>query len=89
MNPTYGVVAWLIIGGLAGWLGSRIMRMDRSIGALPSIGAGVLGGLVGSGFVRVAFGNDPSHNGYLLSTLVALLGACLLLGLAKLVAKVV
>jgi uncharacterized membrane protein YeaQ/YmgE (transglycosylase-associated protein family) len=79
----------LIIGALAGWLGSRIMRMDRSIGGLTSIGAGVLGGLVGSGLARVAFGHDASHSGYFLSTLVALAGACLLLGLAKLVAKVV
>jgi uncharacterized membrane protein YeaQ/YmgE (transglycosylase-associated protein family) len=87
MNPTYGVLAWLIIGTLAGWLASRIMRMRRLMGGLASIGAGVLGAMVGGAFTRVAFGNDAHHNGFFVSTLVALLGACALLGLAKLVAK--
>jgi uncharacterized membrane protein YeaQ/YmgE (transglycosylase-associated protein family) len=89
MNPTYGVVSWLIIGTFAGWLASRIMKMNRIMGGLGGIGAGVLGAMVGGAVTRVAFGNDVSHNGVILSTLVAFLGACLLMGLAKLVAKVV
>ena len=89
MNPTYGVVAWLMIGTLAGLLASRIMKMDRIMRGLGGIGAGILGGMLGGIITRVAFGNDVSHNGFLLSTLVAFMGACLLMGLAKLVAKVV
>jgi uncharacterized membrane protein YeaQ/YmgE (transglycosylase-associated protein family) len=87
MNPTYGVVVWLIIGALAGWLAGRIMRMGRIMGGLASIGAGVLGGLVGGAFMRFAFESDPAHNGYIASTLVALAGACGLMGLAKVIAK--
>jgi uncharacterized membrane protein YeaQ/YmgE (transglycosylase-associated protein family) len=89
MNPTYGVAGWLIIGALAGWLASRIMRMGGMgrMGGLASIGAGVLGGLIGNAFMRFALESDPSHNGYVLSTLVALAGACGVMGLAKLATK--
>jgi uncharacterized membrane protein YeaQ/YmgE (transglycosylase-associated protein family) len=89
MNPTYGVAAWLIIGALAGWLGSRLMKMDRVLGGLGAVGTGVLGGMVGGVFARAVFGNDATHNGYVLSTVISFGGACALLGVAKLVAKTV
>jgi uncharacterized membrane protein YeaQ/YmgE (transglycosylase-associated protein family) len=87
MNPTYGLAAWLIIGALAGWLGSRLMKMHRRLGGLGAVGTGVLGGMVGGVVARVVFGNEAAHNGYLASALIAFAGACALLGIVKLVAK--
>jgi uncharacterized membrane protein YeaQ/YmgE (transglycosylase-associated protein family) len=87
MNPTYGVASWLIIGALAGLLGSRLMKMDRVLGGLGAIGMGVLGAMVGGIFARVVFGNDASHNGFVLSTVITFSGACALLAVAKLIAK--
>jgi len=31
---TLGVVGWIIIGGSAGWVGSKIMRTDAQMGVI-------------------------------------------------------
>ena len=41
-----GFIAWLIIGGLAGWIAGNIMR-GGGFGILGNIGVGVVGALVG------------------------------------------
>ncbi len=83
MNPAYGIILWIIIGALAGWVGSKIMGTDASQGALANIIIGVLGALVGGFITRSLFGDNPANNGLIVSFLVALLGASLLIFLWK------
>jgi uncharacterized membrane protein YeaQ/YmgE (transglycosylase-associated protein family) len=45
-----GIVSWLIIGALAGWLASLITGNGKRMGALLNIVVGIIGGFVG-GFV--------------------------------------
>ncbi len=83
MNPSYGILLWIVVGALAGWIGSKIMGTDAKQGALANIVVGVIGAVVGGFLTRVMFGDMPGNNGFIASTLVALLGACLVIAVWK------
>lgn len=83
---TLGVFGWIIIGGLAGWIGSKIMGTDAQMGLLLNIVVGVIGGLIG-GFLLRGFGVDVTGGGLLFSFLTCLLGAVILLGIVKLITR--
>jgi uncharacterized membrane protein YeaQ/YmgE (transglycosylase-associated protein family) len=87
MNPSYGILMWIIVGALAGWLGSKIMGTDASQGALANIVVGVVGAVVGGFLARTLFGDMPGNNGFIASTLVALLGAVIVIGVWKAVSR--
>jgi uncharacterized membrane protein YeaQ/YmgE (transglycosylase-associated protein family) len=82
---TLGVIGWIIIGGLAGWIGSKIMKTDGQMGLVLNVVVGVIGGLLG-GFLLRGFGVDVAGGGLVFSFLTCLLGAIILLAIVKLVA---
>ena len=59
MNPSYGIILWIVIGAIAGWLGSIIMGTNARQGALMNIVVGVLGASLGGFLTRVLFGDNP------------------------------
>ncbi|GAB4586082.1 GlsB/YeaQ/YmgE family stress response membrane protein [Nocardia sp. IFM 10818] len=73
-----GFFGWIIIGGLAGWLGSKLMGTDAQQGIILNIVVGVIGGLLG-GFLLKLLGVDVRGGGLLFSFLTCLGGAVLLL----------
>lgn len=73
-----GIIGWIIIGGLAGWIASKIMGTDAQQGILLNIVVGIVGGLIG-GFLLGLFGVSTSGSGLIVSFLTALVGACILL----------
>ena len=76
-----GVIAWLIIGGLAGWIAGHLMR-GGGFGILGNIGVGVVGALVG-GFLFGLLGLEAG--GFIGSLVTATVGSVVLLwGIAKL-----
>ena len=78
-----GVIGWIVLGGLAGWVASMIMKTDKSMGVLANIIVGIVGALVG-GFLVSLFGADQGVNGFnLWSFFVALLGSVILLWIVK------
>lgn len=81
---TLGVIGWIIIGGLAGWIGSKIMGTDAQMGVVLNIVVGIVGGLLG-GFLLRGFGVDVQGGGLLFSFGTCLLGAVILLAIVKLV----
>lgn len=83
---TLGVIGWIIIGGLAGWIGSKIMRTDAQMGVVLNIVVGIIGGLIG-GFLLRGFGVDVSGGGLLFSFLTCLVGAVILLGIVKAITR--
>ena len=83
MNPAYGIIMWVIIGALAGWLGSKIMGTDARQGSLANIIIGIIGAVVGGFVARAVFGDSASNNGFIASTVVALLGAVIVIGIWK------
>jgi uncharacterized membrane protein YeaQ/YmgE (transglycosylase-associated protein family) len=81
-----GIIGWIIIGGLAGWIASKIMNTDAQQGIILNIVVGIIGALIG-GFLLGLFGMDMEGAGLIASFLTALLGACALLFVVKAVTK--
>jgi uncharacterized membrane protein YeaQ/YmgE (transglycosylase-associated protein family) len=80
-----GVVGYIIIGGLAGWIASKIMGTDAQQGILLNIVVGVVGALVG-GFVLSFFFQTEAW-GWFLTFFAALLGSVILLWLIEMVRR--
>jgi uncharacterized membrane protein YeaQ/YmgE (transglycosylase-associated protein family) len=77
-----GILGWIILGGLAGWLASRLVR-GTGLGLIGDILVGIVGGVIG-GFLIGALGGTGVTGFNLWSFVVALLGAILLLFLVRL-----
>ncbi|MGW4245637.1 GlsB/YeaQ/YmgE family stress response membrane protein [Nocardia sp. NPDC004722] len=73
-----GFFGWIIIGGLAGWIGSKIMGTDAQQGIVLNVVVGVVGGLLG-GFLLKLVGVDVNGGGLIFSFLTCLAGSVLLL----------
>ena len=81
MQPL-GLLAWIVIGALAGWLAG--MAMKSRGGLLTDIVVGIIGGFLG-GFLFNALGLAGVAGFNLWSIPVAFAGAALLLGAIHLV----
>ncbi|TWS21192.1 GlsB/YeaQ/YmgE family stress response membrane protein [Tsukamurella asaccharolytica] len=79
-----GWIGWIIIGGIAGWIASKIMGTDAQQGILLNIVVGIVGGVLG-GFLLRLIGVDVAGGGYWFTFFTALAGACILLFIVKLV----
>ena len=70
-----GIIWWLVVGLIAGWLTGKIMGSGGK-GALMDIIIGLLGALVG-GFAMSLLGFSP-EGGLIYTIIVAVIGAVLL-----------
>jgi uncharacterized membrane protein YeaQ/YmgE (transglycosylase-associated protein family) len=73
-----GIISWIIIGGLAGWVASMILKVNGQQGILGNIIAGILGALLG-GWIMNAIGSYGITGFDFRSFLVALGGAIVVL----------
>lgn len=83
-TPTLGFIGWIVIGGLAGWIGSKIMGKDANMGIFLNIVVGVIGGFLG-GWLLTLFGVDVAGGGWIFSFITCLIGAVILLWIVGLV----
>ena len=83
MNPSIGYLGWIIIGALAGWIGSKLMGTDARQGGLANIVVGIIGAFVGGFVTQRFFGDNLGNNGLLASFGVALLGSCIVIFIWK------
>lgn len=76
------ILLWIVLGAIAGYLASVVMKTNDSQGALGDIILGILGAIVG-GFAMNIFG-QPGVTGFnLYSILVAVLGAVVVIYLGR------
>lgn len=80
MEVIFSIIAWVLIGMVAGWLASTLFQTPRS-GLVPDITLGVLGAIVG-GVIFTILGIDVDS--ILGSIAMATAGAMVLLGIEKL-----
>jgi len=72
------ILAWIVLGGLAGWIASMIAGNNKSQGVLGNICIGIVGAFIG-GFIVDVLGGKGITGFNLWSLLVAVGGAVLLL----------
>jgi uncharacterized membrane protein YeaQ/YmgE (transglycosylase-associated protein family) len=78
------IIAWIIVGGIAGWLASLVMKTNNRQGCLVDIIIGVIGAFIG-GWLMSQLGVDTEVTGINIpSILVAFIGAVVFLGILKL-----
>lgn len=73
-----GIIGWIIIGALAGWIASLITGNSKKMGAGKNILVGVIGGFIG-GIVMNLLGGYGVTGFNIWSLLVATGGAIILL----------
>ena len=77
-----GILAWIVLGGLAGWVASMLMGTNARMGLLANILVGIVGSVIG-GWVFNFFGNYGVTGFNLRSFVVALVGSVILLFVAR------
>jgi len=80
-----GIILWLIIGGVIGWLASMIMRTDAQQGIFLNIIVGIVGAFIGG--LIISGGSINNTPLTIQSFLVSLLGAVILLAIVNLVRR--
>lgn len=78
------IIAFLVLGGIAGWLASLFMGTDASQGIVANVVVGIVGALIG-GLVFNMFGSAGVTGLNLYSLAVATIGAVLSLWILRLV----
>ncbi|MEM5780421.1 MAG: GlsB/YeaQ/YmgE family stress response membrane protein [Lawsonibacter sp.] len=73
-----GIIGWIIIGALAGWIASLVTGNDKRMGAGMNILVGIIGGVIG-GIIMNVLGGSGVTGFNLWSLLVATIGAVILL----------
>lgn len=80
-----GLILWLVIGGVIGWLASMIMRTDAQQGIFLNVVVGIVGAFIGG---LIFTGGSINNAGLSLYTfLTSLLGAVVLLAIVNLVRR--
>ena len=80
------IIIWLVVGGLIGWLASRIMNTDAQQGIGLNVVVGIIGALLAGWLITPLVGGGTINQGdFSLSGLViSLLGAVVLLAIVNL-----
>jgi uncharacterized membrane protein YeaQ/YmgE (transglycosylase-associated protein family) len=80
----HGIIAWIIIGIIAGWITGKLMK-GSGFGAIMDMIVGLVGALIG-GFIssHLGFGGVGEH-GLIMSIVIAVIGAVILTLLLRLI----
>jgi uncharacterized membrane protein YeaQ/YmgE (transglycosylase-associated protein family) len=84
-----GIILWLVIGGVIGWLASIVMRTDGSQGIFLNIVVGIIGAFLGGWFISPLVGAGTINSGdiSLAGLLVSFLGSVVLLAIVNLISR--
>jgi uncharacterized membrane protein YeaQ/YmgE (transglycosylase-associated protein family) len=82
-----GWIVAIIVGGVAGWLASKVMNRDASMGIFLNVVVGCVGSVLGN-LISQRFGIVGTVKDFSLTGLVvAFVGAVVLLGIVNLVQR--
>lgn len=77
-----GIIIWLIMGGLVGWVASLIMGTDGQQGIILNVVVGIVGALIGGWLIGPLLGAGSINEGItVMSFVVSLVGAVILLAI--------
>jgi uncharacterized membrane protein YeaQ/YmgE (transglycosylase-associated protein family) len=76
MEDIMNIIAWLILGAIAGYLAGFLVRGDEGLGVIGHIVLGIVGALVGGFLASVLFKVNPIDGVFDVSSIVtATIGA--------------
>jgi uncharacterized membrane protein YeaQ/YmgE (transglycosylase-associated protein family) len=80
----HGIVAWIIIGVIAGWLTGKVMK-GSGYGFFMDMIIGLVGAVIG-GFIATHIGiAPPGQQGMIVSIIIAVIGAVILTWIVRLI----
>jgi uncharacterized membrane protein YeaQ/YmgE (transglycosylase-associated protein family) len=77
------IIAWIVLGLIAGWLAGIIMR-GGGYGLIGDIVLGIVGAIIGGWLTGFLLGSDLVNGFNLQSLIVAVIGAVVLIALSRL-----
>jgi uncharacterized membrane protein YeaQ/YmgE (transglycosylase-associated protein family) len=75
------ILAWIVVGLIAGWLASAVMA--GGYGVVGDIIIGIVGGLIGGFLSQALFGVNAVNGLNLTSIVVAFIGAVILIAILR------
>lgn len=87
------LIVWIVVGGIAGWIASKIVNTDAEMGLTSNIIVGMIGSLVGGTLVvllttgTLDLFNTSFNNFNLGSIVVSVIGAVVFLAILKMLRK--
>jgi uncharacterized membrane protein YeaQ/YmgE (transglycosylase-associated protein family) len=83
-----GWIIAIIVGGIAGWLASKLMNRDASMGIVLNVVVGIIGAVLGNYLLAPLLGFGGSIQTFDLGAFViAVLGAVILLAIVNLLQR--
>jgi uncharacterized membrane protein YeaQ/YmgE (transglycosylase-associated protein family) len=80
----HGIIAWIIIGVIAGWITGKLMK-GSGFGFIMDMVVGLIGALIG-GWISSAVGmGTASQHGMIGSIIIAVIGAVVLTIIVRLI----
>lgn len=69
------IIAWLVVGAIAGWLAGYLVRGDEGLGIIGRIVLGIVGAIVGGFLAGILTGEDYTTGINIPTIIVATIGA--------------
>jgi len=66
-----GLIAWLVVGAIAGWVAGKLVPGDEGYGVIGTIIAGIVGGLLGGWLFALLTSKEDWLTGIDITTLIA------------------
>lgn len=77
-----GIIVWLVMGGLVGWIASMIMGTKEQQGIILNVVVGIVGAVIGGWLIGPLLGAGSINSGItVMSFIVSLIGAVILLAI--------
>jgi uncharacterized membrane protein YeaQ/YmgE (transglycosylase-associated protein family) len=71
-----GIISWLVVGAIAGYLAGMLVKGDESLGVIGHIVLGIVGALIGGFIAGLLTGGNDYVTGINITTIVvAVIGA--------------
>ena len=83
-----GIIAWIVVGAIAGWIASRVVPGDEGYGVLGGLVAGIVGAVVGGWLFALLTNNQDWTTGIDIPTIIAaIVGAIIVVFVWNMVTK--
>ena len=81
-----GLIIWLIVGGIIGWVASMIMKTDGQQGIILNVVVGIVGSFLGGWLIAPMLGAGTVNSGdfSVMGLIASLIGAIILLAIVNL-----